>query len=105
MVACTLLVYFDMSSPAQLPCSPVGLWDGQLKARTGLWLCGASLPHCFALVFVQGTRAVKRPRLVWTPELHKIFEAAVQKLGVDKAVPKTIMQVVGTQHKLVVVDF
>jgi hypothetical protein len=37
--------------------------------------------------------AAKRPRLVWTPELHKLFEEAVAKLGVNKAVPKTIMQV------------
>ena len=40
-----------------------------------------------------GARAVKRPRLVWTPQLHKRFEEAINKLGVDKAVPKTIMQV------------
>jgi len=38
-------------------------------------------------------RALKRPRLVWTPQLHKLFEQAVQKIGVNKAVPKTIMQV------------
>eukprot|EP00878_Enallax_costatus_P035623 GHUV01039804.1.p1 GENE.GHUV01039804.1~~GHUV01039804.1.p1 ORF type:complete len:217 (+),score=96.17 GHUV01039804.1:1-651(+) len=48
--------------------------------------------HFVALLLVAQTRAVKRPRLVWTPELHKVFEEAVQKLGVDKAVPKTIMQ-------------
>jgi hypothetical protein len=41
----------------------------------------------------QTARALKRPRLVWTPELHKLFEAAVAKIGVNKAVPKTIMQV------------
>jgi SHAQKYF class myb-like DNA-binding protein len=29
---------------------------------------------------------------VWTPQLHKLFEEAVQKIGLDKAVPKTIMQ-------------
>lgn len=38
-------------------------------------------------------RAVKRPRLVWTPKLHKCFEEAIARLGDDKAVPKTIMQV------------
>lgn len=37
-------------------------------------------------------RALKRPRLVWTPALHKLFEEAVAKIGVNKAVPKTIMQ-------------
>ncbi|PNH11630.1 Two-component response regulator ARR2 [Tetrabaena socialis] len=37
-------------------------------------------------------RAIKRPRLVWTPQLHKKFESAVLKLGDEKAVPKNIMQ-------------
>lgn len=39
------------------------------------------------------TRAIKRQRLVWTPQLHKKFESAVNKLGVERAVPKNIMQV------------
>jgi len=39
-----------------------------------------------------GARAVKRPRLVWTAQLHKRFEEAINKLGWDKAVPKNIMQ-------------
>ena len=43
------------------------------------------------LLLVWQARALKRPRLVWTPQLHKCFEAAVQQLGVDKAVPKNIM--------------
>lgn len=40
-----------------------------------------------------GARAVKKARLVWTPELHRRFEEAVQKLGNHKAVPKSIMKV------------
>lgn len=39
------------------------------------------------------TRALKRPRLVWTPQLHKCFVDAVNQIGLDKAVPKQIMQV------------
>lgn len=38
-------------------------------------------------------RAVKRARLVWTPQLHKRFEEAVNKLGPEKSIPKNIMQV------------
>lgn len=38
-------------------------------------------------------RAVKRARLVWTPQLHKRFEEAVAKLGPEKSIPKNIMQV------------
>jgi SHAQKYF class myb-like DNA-binding protein len=42
-----------------------------------------------------GPRAVKRPRLVWTEALHRKFIEVVQQLGVDKAQPKTVMQVRG----------
>lgn len=37
-------------------------------------------------------RALKRPRLVWTPQLHKRFVDVVAHLGIKNAVPKTIMQ-------------
>mmetsp|Transcript_23916 Transcript_23916/g.62116 ORF Transcript_23916/g.62116 Transcript_23916/m.62116 type:complete len:408 (+) Transcript_23916:354-1577(+) len=37
-------------------------------------------------------QALKRPRLVWTPQLHKRFVDAVEQLGIKNAVPKTIMQ-------------
>ena len=37
--------------------------------------------------------ASKKPRLVWTVQLRKRFAEAVLKLGVDKAIPKNIMQV------------
>ena len=39
-----------------------------------------------------GARTLKRPRLVWTPQLHKRFVDAVSHLGIRNAVPKTIMQ-------------
>lgn len=37
-------------------------------------------------------RTLKRPRLVWTPQLHKRFVDAVAHLGIKNAVPKNIMQ-------------
>ncbi|KAL8236668.1 hypothetical protein R6Q59_017749 [Mikania micrantha] len=40
-------------------------------------------------------RTLKRPRLVWTPQLHKRFVDAVAQLGIKNAVPKTIMQLMG----------
>lgn len=40
----------------------------------------------------QSARTLKRPRLVWTPQLHKRFVDAVAHLGIKNAVPKTIMQ-------------
>ena len=39
------------------------------------------------------TRATKRLRLVWTPELHHRFMVAVHQLGVNNAVPKALLQV------------
>lgn len=34
----------------------------------------------------------KRPRVVWSVELHRKFVAAVNQLGLDKAVPKKILE-------------
>ncbi|KAL8254731.1 hypothetical protein R6Q59_032952 [Mikania micrantha] len=39
----------------------------------------------------------KRIRLVWTPQLHKRFVEVVAHLGVKKAVPKTIMQLMNVE--------
>ena len=39
-----------------------------------------------------GQMAMKRPRLIWTKQLHERFVEAVNKMGVDQAVPKAIMQ-------------
>ncbi|XP_074308226.1 transcription factor PCL1-like [Silene latifolia] len=42
-------------------------------------------------------RAMKRPRLVWTPQLHKRFVDVIEHLGIDKAVPKTIMEMMNVE--------
>lgn len=42
-------------------------------------------------------RTLKRPRLVWTPQLHKRFVDAVGHLGIKNAVPKTIMQLMNVE--------
>lgn len=39
----------------------------------------------------------KRPRLVWTPQLHKRFVDVVAHLGMKNAVPKTIMQLMNVE--------
>lgn len=41
--------------------------------------------------------ALKRPRLVWTPQLHKRFVDVVTHLGIKNAVPKTIMQLMNVE--------
>merc|ERR1712162_20168 len=40
----------------------------------------------------QGAPKSNRNRLVWNDELHRRFMNAVNHLGLDAAVPKTIMQ-------------
>lgn len=42
-------------------------------------------------------RTLKRPRLVWTPQLHKRFVDVVAHLGIKSAVPKTIMQLMNVE--------
>ncbi|KAK9824185.1 hypothetical protein WJX72_008403 [[Myrmecia] bisecta] len=42
-------------------------------------------------------RAMKKPRMAWTPELHARFLNAVNHLGVKNAVPKTILQLMNVE--------
>lgn len=42
-------------------------------------------------------KTLKRPRLVWTPQLHKRFVDVVGYLGIKSAVPKTIMQLMNVE--------
>ncbi|BAT92311.1 hypothetical protein VIGAN_07100700 [Vigna angularis var. angularis] len=50
----------------------------------------------------QGKRKVKK--VDWTPELHRRFVQAVEQLGVDKAVPSRILEIMGidclTRHNI-----
>ncbi|CAM8889340.1 hypothetical protein QQ045_024319 [Rhodiola kirilowii] len=41
--------------------------------------------------------AQKKPRVVWSIELHRKFVAAVNHLGVDKAVPKRILELMNVE--------
>ncbi|KAJ7562952.1 hypothetical protein O6H91_03G090100 [Diphasiastrum complanatum] len=45
----------------------------------------------------KAARKLKRPRLVWTSDLHKRFVDAVAHLGIQNAVPKTIMQLMNVE--------
>ncbi|KAI9081948.1 hypothetical protein K1719_036210 [Acacia pycnantha] len=42
-------------------------------------------------------RTLKRPRLVWNPQLHRRFVEVVGHLGIKSAVPKTIMQLMNVE--------
>ncbi|XWS31775.1 hypothetical protein CRYUN_Cryun23aG0105000 [Craigia yunnanensis] len=39
-----------------------------------------------------GVTTAKKPRMIWTQELHDMFVAAVNQLGRDKAVPRKILE-------------
>ncbi|KAL5547412.1 hypothetical protein UlMin_002643 [Ulmus minor] len=39
----------------------------------------------------------KRPRVVWSPELHRKFVAAVNQLGLEKAFPKKILDLMNVE--------
>lgn len=41
--------------------------------------------------------APKKPRVVWSVELHRKFVAAVNQLGIDKAVPKRILELMNVE--------
>uniref|UniRef100_A0A7N1A2K7 Two-component response regulator n=1 Tax=Kalanchoe fedtschenkoi TaxID=63787 RepID=A0A7N1A2K7_KALFE len=41
--------------------------------------------------------AQKKPRVVWSIELHRKFVAAVNHLGIDKAVPKRILELMNVE--------
>ena len=40
----------------------------------------------------------KKPRIIWTPDLHQRFMDAVNHLGIDKAVPKKIKELMGVNY-------
>lgn len=40
----------------------------------------------------------KKPRVVWSVELHRKFVAAVNQLGLDKAVPKKILELMNVKN-------
>ncbi|XVE53553.1 hypothetical protein DITRI_Ditri03aG0012200 [Diplodiscus trichospermus] len=40
----------------------------------------------------------KKPRVVWSVELHHKFVAAVKQLGIDKAVPKKILELMNVEN-------
>ncbi|KAJ8766847.1 hypothetical protein K2173_009137 [Erythroxylum novogranatense] len=45
----------------------------------------------------EDTSTLKKPRVVWSVELHQQFVGAVNQLGIDKAVPKKILELMNIQ--------
>ncbi|KAK6942262.1 SANT/Myb domain [Dillenia turbinata] len=46
----------------------------------------------------EDTATQKRPRVVWSPELHRKFVTAVNQLGIDRAVPKKILDLMDVEE-------
>jgi two-component response regulator (ARR-B family) len=61
-------------------------WEGEPKKRS----------HIVQDKQLQGSSA-KRPRVHWSGEMHAQFVAAVNKLGIDKAVPKKILELISIE--------
>ncbi|KAL4376270.1 hypothetical protein GQ457_02G040010 [Hibiscus cannabinus] len=81
-----LALAFDIASPNHRPRQhqPPSPYAQPIPADLGDLVSGAGGD--------EPARTLKRPRLVWTPQLHKRFVDAVAHLGINNAVPKTIMQ-------------
>ncbi|TKY45109.1 Two-component response regulator ARR2 [Spatholobus suberectus] len=43
-------------------------------------------------------RLVKKPKIVWTTYLHNLFLLAIKQIGLEKAVPKTILEVMNVPN-------
>lgn len=71
--------------------SPLSVTSGRLPELGAEEAVDSFTPHGENSVDDQRA-ALKRPRLVWTPHLHKRFVDVVTHLGTKNAVPKTIMQ-------------
>ena len=67
----------------------VGAWGGDMAVEaTG----GAESPAAAGSSSAEGGRQVHKQRFVWTAELHRRFETAVNTLGIDHAKPQAISQ-------------
>lgn len=79
---------------AELPLSPTARQQSEAAASLAALGAGPSATRRRPAeddAYVEATK-VSRARLNWSPELHGRFLAAVQHLGVNTAVPKTILQ-------------
>ncbi|XP_019450624.1 PREDICTED: putative two-component response regulator ARR21 [Lupinus angustifolius] len=46
----------------------------------------------------ENRRVQKKPKIVWTTQLHNLFMTAIKQLGYDKAVPKKILEVMNVPY-------
>ncbi|URE08575.1 Myb-like DNA-binding domain containing protein [Musa troglodytarum] len=57
-----------------------------------------------AAASMKGSQGKRKAKVDWTPELHRRFVQAVEQLGIDKAVPSRILELMGidclTRHNI-----
>ncbi|XP_009403536.2 probable transcription factor GLK1 isoform X1 [Musa acuminata AAA Group] len=57
-----------------------------------------------AAASMKGSQGKRKAKVEWTPELHRRFVQAVEQLGIDKAVPSRILELMGidclTRHNI-----
>lgn len=77
----------------------IAKWEEDLPSPEELMPLSQSLitPNLALAFGIPTTNATKKPRLVWTPQLHKSFVDAIARLGVKNAVPKNIMQLMNVE--------
>ncbi|KAL0743977.1 hypothetical protein Bca4012_085490 [Brassica carinata] len=85
LISPDLALAFDIRSPGQPPHHHHQSTPSQANSSAEFAADSSDLGD-------EPARTLKRPRLVWTPQLHKRFVDAVAHLGIKNAVPKTIMQ-------------
>ncbi|KAG4402290.1 hypothetical protein GLYMA_02G162600v4 [Glycine max] len=87
LISHNLAIAFDITNPSQQQQQQQYSQQGQEQEQQ------QQFPHQVPdNIDEEPARTLKRPRLVWTPQLHKRFVDAVAHLGIKNAVPKTIMQ-------------
>uniref|UniRef100_A0A1D2A5T3 Two-component response regulator ARR1 n=1 Tax=Auxenochlorella protothecoides TaxID=3075 RepID=A0A1D2A5T3_AUXPR len=80
------------------PQAPVGTWAShELRGDERGDERGDSLDHGSGPASDSRHRQPRKPRVVWTSEMHRQFAMAVAQLGIDKAVPKRILELMGTK--------
>ncbi|KAM3329641.1 hypothetical protein ACQJBY_026589 [Aegilops geniculata] len=59
-----------------------------------------SKPASSAAAATKSSHGRRKVKVDWTPELHRRFVQAVEQLGLDKAVPSRILELMGNEYRL-----
>ncbi|CAL9189319.1 unnamed protein product [Musa hybrid cultivar] len=82
--------------------------DSIFVTATEVWSASPEGDRCrkssAAAASMKGSQGKRKAKVEWTPELHRRFVQAVEQLGIDKAVPSRILELMGidclTRHNI-----